>query len=414
MNKQSTIENLALDLNGSDLDFFKKERQYGSELLDSIGLPSTKDEYWKYTRLNKVFKKEYNAHSEQGSPKSREAFSEQLIRIVDGKWQSDAIDTDSFKVLAFDKAVTHKAFKDNFSKVRNERAEFLDAINHKNFQYGFYIWVARGVDAGDIEIQEFFNTSNKHYPQRYLIHLEEGAKLNLIQRQEAKLSNQFVNSLAEVQVAKDAILKLSQVQEYGSDCNAVSTIYAEQGDKSIFDILTASLSGELIRNNLNIAVKGEFAETHLNGISVGRNEEHIDHHTIVDHLVPNCNSFENYKGIFYDKSKGVFNGKVFVRPDAQKTNAFQSNQNIVMSDDAKVYSKPELEIYADDVKCSHGSTTGQFDEEAVFYLQSRGIGIKKAKAMLVHAFLEEISSKVENENLRTYLEVFIDNKLADQ
>jgi len=151
-------------------------------------------------------------------------------------------------------------------------------------------------------------------------------------------------------------------------------------------------------------VDGENCETNLYGAYMPHNKEHVDNHTIVDHLRPHCESNELYKGVIYDKASGVFNGKVFVRQAAQQTNAFQQNANILMTDDATMNSKPELEIYADDVKCSHGSTTGQFDEEALFYLMQRGISEDQARRMLVKAFISEVIEKITIPELRMFLE----------
>jgi Fe-S cluster assembly protein SufD len=155
---------------------------------------------------------------------------------------------------------------------------------------------------------------------------------------------------------------------------------------------------------VNVKVAGQNAETNLNGAYILKNNQLVDNHTVVDHLVAYCQSNELYKGVLYDKSTAVFNGKVFVRPDAQKINAFQSNANVLMSDDASVNSKPELEIYADDVKCSHGSTTGQLDESAIFYLRARGLSEKLAKSLLVSAFISDVLNKIENQEVQDFIQ----------
>jgi len=174
-----------------------------------------------------------------------------------------------------------------------------------------------------------------------------------------------------------------------------------------------SLKGLLIRNNLNIDVNGSGCETTLNGIYLGSGKDHIDNHTVVDHKVPNCNSYETYKGILDDESTGVFNGKVFVRQQAQKTNAFQQNNNILLTDFATANSKPELEIYADDVKCSHGSTVGQLDEEALFYLQSRGVGKSSATNMLINAFVKDALEKISLVELKEYIELISEERFGN-
>jgi len=172
---------------------------------------------------------------------------------------------------------------------------------------------------------------------------------------------------------------------------------------SNFKINTITLSGGLVRNNINITVAGENCETHMNGAVITKDNQHIDNHTFVDHQVANCFSNENYKYVLADKSTGVFNGRVIVQKDAQKINAYQNNGNILLSDQATINSKPELEIYADDVKCSHGSTTGQLDENAIFYLESRGISKEKAKKLLVSAFIGEVIEELDNKDFITFI-----------
>jgi Fe-S cluster assembly protein SufD len=179
----------------------------------------------------------------------------------------------------------------------------------------------------------------------------------------------------------------------------ISTEQVAQEKNSTFSINTITLNGSFLRNNLNIEVNGTNCSTHLNGAYLLNGNQHVDNHTIVDHKMPNCESNELYKGVIDGNSTAVFNGKVFVRKDAQKINAFQSNGNVLLSDNATIDSKPELEIYADDVKCSHGSTTGQLDETAIFYLRARGISEKSARNLLVSAFIEDVLSKIKSEEM---------------
>jgi Fe-S cluster assembly protein SufD len=170
-----------------------------------------------------------------------------------------------------------------------------------------------------------------------------------------------------------------------------------------FTINTLTVDGGWVRNALNIALDGQNIEANLHGFYMPRRKQFVDNHTKVDHRLPHCNSNELYKGVLNDQSTGVFNGKVYVHIDAQKTNAFQSCGNILLSDDAQMNTKPELEIYADDVKCSHGTTTGQLDEEALFYLKSRGLGEDNARRLLTSAFIGDVLAKIQNEAIRDYV-----------
>jgi Fe-S cluster assembly protein SufD len=189
----------------------------------------------------------------------------------------------------------------------------------------------------------------------------------------------------------------------------VHHLEAYQHGGSRFDTNTITLGGGTVRNNAYFLPDGEHCETHLLGLYLGRGDAHYDNHTMVDHAKPECFSNEAYKGILDDRSTGVFNGKVLVRQDAQKINAYQSNRNVLLSETARMFSKPELEIYADDVKCSHGATTGQLDDEALFYLRSRGLRPGTARLLMLQAFAGDVIEQIRDESVRAY----ISNRIAD-
>jgi Fe-S cluster assembly protein SufD len=191
----------------------------------------------------------------------------------------------------------------------------------------------------------------------------------------------------------------------------VANTLIRQANSSHVNTFTLTLNGQLVRNNFGIAIDGEHCESHFHGLYLLNNTTLADNHTVVDHKKPNSFSNEIYKGVMDGNSKGIFNGKIFVRPQAQKTNAFQSNRNILLTDTATINTKPQLEIWADDVKCSHGCTSGQLDEEALFYLQSRGIPKQKAKAMLLYAFAAEVFAPIKNEVLKNYIDHLVAERL---
>jgi Fe-S cluster assembly protein SufD len=220
-----------------------------------------------------------------------------------------------------------------------------------------------------------------------------------------------VNHVTEAFVGANASLEMTILQEL-HEGNLVNTTEVSVERDGRFTTNTVQLSGKLIRNNTNVRIAGQNAEAHLNGFYMIDGNDLYDNHTLVDHLVPNCQSNEVYKGLLSGKATGVFNGKVHVHRDAQKTNAYQQNKNILLSDTASMNSKPELEIYADDVKCSHGSTTGQLDEAAVFYLRSRGLSHKGAIALLLTAFASDVLGQVSNDELRGILESKIQSRLS--
>ncbi len=222
----------------------------------------------------------------------------------------------------------------------------------------------------------------------------------------------FTNSYISFDLEANAKASYSKIQSYGEVSYVHETIFAKQQRDSRFFSNVFTFSGSLVRNNITINLEDENCEGHMNGLYLLDGKSHVDNNTSVDHIKPNSYSDELYKGILDEKSTGVFNGKIYVRPDAQKTNAFQSNNNILLSDNANIHTKPQLEIWADDVKCSHGCTSGQLDEDAIFYLRSRGISEKKAKAMILTAFAAETIAKVPVQEMRDELEQLIALKLS--
>ena len=226
---------------------------------------------------------------------------------------------------------------------------------------------------------------------RHDIAVALNASVNLVQWSTAAAgADGSVNVLTRADVGQGARLHIDKVQDEEGTVRHIAFEDIRQGRASHAQVHTITVRGAWVRNDLAFRINGQGAHAELNGAFLPGEGEFVDNHTTVDHRVAHCTSSENYKGILYGKSTGVFNGKVFVRPDAQQTNAYQQNANILASDKATMNAKPELEIYADDVKCSHGCTVGQFDSDALFYARSRGVGLEAAKAMLVHAFIGDV------------------------
>jgi len=247
---------------------------------------------------------------------------------------------------------------------------------------------------------------------RSLVHIAENAQVQIVETfSTIGTAESFTNQVMEIVVEKAALLEFYKIQNDAATTNQVSTTHVRQTGKSYTHIVTISLNGGIVRNNLNVVLEAEFCEAHLYGLYFQQGQTHIDNHTVVDNVKPNCLSNELYKGIMNDNTTAVFNGKIFVRPDAQKTNAYQSNKNILLSADASVNTKPQLEIFADDVKCSHGCTIGRLDEEGLFYLQSRGINEKIARSLLVHAFAIDILEHIKPVQIREYVNRMISERL---
>lgn len=303
------------------------------------------------------------------------------------------------------------AFENNYCKVVDINADPFIALNTAMAKDGVFIRVEKNAIIETpihiIHISTANNNSIIH--PRNLIVIEENAQAKIIESYETvdSTAKTFNNALTEVIVNANAIVDHYKIQDESEWGYLVNTTHAIQKQYSVFTTHTFTLSGSLVRNNLNIILADTDIENHLNGLYLTRGTQVVDNHTLVDHRMPNCNSNELYKGIIDEKSSATFNGKIFVRKDAQKTNAFQSNKNILLSDDGTINTKPQLEIYADDVKCSHGTSTGKLDTEKVFYLRARGLSESSAKKLLMHAFASEVTDLIKIDELREYVEARI-------
>jgi Fe-S cluster assembly protein SufD len=221
----------------------------------------------------------------------------------------------------------------------------------------------------------------------------------------------FNNAVTEVVVQENARINHMRVQDESPGAYHITSLQAYQERDSYYSLVNVDLGGALVRNNLSIKLDAENCEAHIIGFYLGGGKQHMDNHTAIDHAKPNCFSNELYKGILGGKARGVFSGKIFVHPDAQKTNAYQNNKALILSDDAVINTKPQLEIFADDVKCSHGATVGQLDKEALFYLRSRGIAEEKANSILQYAFASDVFNYIPIEAVKERLNEIILNRL---
>jgi len=371
--------------------------------LKQLDFPTTKDEYWKYTRLGKITNTEFSTSTESKiNNKDIEAYivSDNFVVIENGHVRSDLSSFDLEQVNIITLPVSE--VEDTLRQIKTNPSSgdsIFDDINTAFIENAIVISVPKNV-SWNASVQVLYvqsgdqNISNT----RLIIESETSASAHIISTFISINANQcFTNHITQINVAENAQITLDKLQiENGFN---ISTEYVSQQANSTFKINTVTLNGELVRNNLNIEVEGENCDTYLNGAVIAKDKQVIDNHTFVNQLVPHCMSDEKYKYVLDDKSIGTFNGRVVVHKDAQKINAFQDNGNILLSDYAKINAKPELEIYADDVKCSHGSTTGQLDDNAMFYLQARGISKQKARHLLVQAFVGDVLNEIKGEKL---------------
>ena len=386
--------------------------------LDTYMIPTTRDEYWKYTRLNKITNQDYSGQSEVSeidiSAYLTPGLETHKLVFINGIFRPELSDTFSAKGCHIGALSAHKnGTRGMFEKFVNLgwQKELFTDINAAYFSDGAAIRIEKNCSPDKpIKILNILSGKQSVSIPRHVIVLEEGAELDVIERSIGVNAEQgFLNSVNDITLKEGAVLRFNKTQQLKS-ARVISTDQIKQFGNSQFQMNTITMSGELVRNNVNIKQEGSHCHSELNGLYMARANEHVDNHTLVHHLHPGSTSSELYKGVLNDTSTGVFNGKVIVHRDAQQTNAFQSNANILLTDDATVYSKPELEIYADDVKCSHGSTTGQIDDEALFYLQSRGLSKTSARNLLLYAFAADVLNKVKIKPLKKSILTYLANR----
>ena len=296
-----------------------------------------------------------------------------------------------------------------------DKNDSLTSLNTAFSKEGVFVNIPKNtVLPKPIQVLYFSTGSEKEImlQPRNLIVVGENSHVQIYERHQSLSDNVVLtNAVTEIFAAKRAIVDAYKIQNDRSTSSLIDNTFVQQKDSSIVSVNTYSFGGNLIRNNLEFHHEGQHITSNLNGITVISDKQHVDNHTLVHHKHENCESHELYKGIFDGSSTGVFNGKVIVDKEAQKTNAFQQNDNILISDKSSINTKPQLEIFADDVKCSHGCTIGQLDEKALFYMQSRGIPEKQAKGLMLFAFCNEAVEKIKIPALKSRIVKLLAEKL---
>lgn len=393
------------------------------------GLPSTRDEDWKYTSLSVLEKANFLATSTSPAASvSKEQIEQYLLSdlskthlvFVDGAFsaelssvvEQDGLTVCSIKALASNSA--NKTFEKYFSTSVGA-AKPLFSLNTAYVADGAFVQIQKGVELAQPihlvflcsgAVEKATNNS------RVLIVAEENSKAEIIESYIGLKDSEYLTSnVTEVFLEKSASVHHYRIVREAKNAIHISNLEAHQQSNSRFLTHAFNFDGKLIRADINAVLDGEEIFSGLYGLNVLSANQQIDNNTVLDHAKPHCESDEQYRGIYADKSRGIFSGTIIVRPDAQKTNAIQSNQSILLSDDAESNSRPQLKIWADDVKCTHGATVGQLDENALFYLRSRGIPKAQARNILVHAFASDVVNQVEHEILREYLEGLLSAKL---
>lgn len=390
------------------------------------GFPSAKNEYWRFTNVRPFVQDDFGAAPSANvdfaalKPYEAEADFDGLdaykLVLVNGKINfehSSLPDSDKIAIQPVSAVKNSEFFLSAINKNLDLRdaGNAFSALNTALFEDGYSIEIKEGVTLDKpLHIYQLFAADgNVFLNTRNIVWVNKGANLELIETADCiGISKYFINTVTDVTVATEGFLRHTVIQDGNAGERWVSHTQVDQAENSRYENYIFSFpSAELIRNDLNVELNGTYTETHMYGLYLVGKDQLIDNHSLVGHRSPHCESNQLYKGVMLENGKGVFNGRIYVHPDAQKTNAYQSSKNMLFSNEANVHAKPQLEIYADDVKCSHGTTIGQFDPEMVFYLQSRGIAEQEAKAMLVNAFAYDVSSKIPNEVLRDYVEELV-------
>lgn len=382
--------------------------------LEESGIPNNKHEDYKYCNLEAVFRREFKTISNELGPVA-DASAYKLagctnVVVVNGQYRADLSDQTKEAMVSTLEEADQSLVAQHLAKYADVNSDAMIALNTAFSSKGLFIRIA-SVMSQPLHIINIANAqANALINARQLIVAEGNSEATLIESfisSEHNAASVFHNHLTEVYVGENAQLRSFRLQYEDLKTYQVNTTQAQVKRYGNYTTHTFTFGGALVRNNLNVVLADDLCEAHLNGLFVTNGSQLTDNHTLVDHQKPNCQSNELYKGIAKGKSTGVFNGKIFVRKDAQKTNAYQSSKNILLSDDATINTKPQLEIYADDVKCSHGTSTGKVDESALFYLKARGIGEDSARKLLLQAFAQELIDKIELESLQQkVLELF--------
>ena len=388
--------------------------------VNALPVPTSKTEAWKYTRVGKLFSQPYAAPTGDANLTlpARLPFGSTRVVFVNGHFRADlSDDLKGQKGLVIDSLkhhLSHGPVKEHYGTLAPTTERLFTAMNTAAPTDGLILLVTKGVEVErPIHVLHITTGERQLIQPRDLFMLHEGAEAEVIVEHIAlDTPEAFVNSVRECVVGEGARLTIHKLQHEVTGAANISFDGVRVAAKGHYSISTTTLDGALIRNEVKVSLAGPEAHAELNGVYLLNGTTHCDNHTYIGHDVPDCTSDELYKGIVAGKGTSVFNGKVYVKQDAQRTRAYQSNANILLGDDAKVYTKPELEIYADDVKCSHGCTIGRLDEKGLFYLRSRGVSEAEARKLMAHAFITEVVERVQNEEWKAVLTELIDNKLA--
>jgi Fe-S cluster assembly protein SufD len=408
-------------LDGSSKIPFHNIRKTAISRFSELGFPSTRHEEWKYTNVAPILAHKFNLVTEPVKlPRNMltaflfDGLSENLLVFVNGHFSKELSRFEPKpKGLIFDSlrnALRHRSeiIEKHLGHYAIFENETFTALNTAFTYDGALLYIPHGTI-----VEKPFHIINLSVSEdsgfvchpRNLFIVEEGSQVKIIESYHHLADKTYFNNVVtEIFVDETAIVDHIKIQEESVASFHIANTQVHQGRNSVYTSVNIDLGGALVRNNLNVLLNAENCEAHLSGFYFGTGNQHVDNHTFMDHAKPHCFSNELYKGILGGRATGVFNGKIMVRPGAQKTNALQSNKTLLLSNEASINAKPQLEIFADDVKCTHGATIGQLDEEAIFYLRTRGISEEMGAAMLRYAFAADVFENIGIEPVQEKLD----------
>ncbi|WP_298954758.1 Fe-S cluster assembly protein SufD [uncultured Nonlabens sp.] len=419
---------IALENEVETNNYVHKLRGEALKDFENLGIPQRKEEAYKYTSLKSLFNKDYSLFPKKETSIDYGDIKKYLIHqidayriiFIDGIYSSHLSQTthDKFDVCLMSSALNNPKYASVIENYYNKLAtkDGLTSLNAAFAKEGAYIHIGKNIAVEKpIEIV-YFSTGNEAEMMtqpRNLVVVGENSQVQVIERHQSLSDNAVLtNCVTEIYAAKRALVDWYKIQNDKLSASLIDHTFAEQKYNSEVRIHTFSFGGKITRNNLSFYQRGEHCNSVLNGVTIIKGKQHVDHSTLVHHTAPNCESFQEYKQIFDERAVGVFNGKVLVDKIAQKINAYQQNNNILVSDTSTINAKPQLEIFADDVRCSHGCTIGQLDDEALFYMQARGIPKKEARALLMFAFANSVLESVKIPEIKSRITKLIATKLG--
>jgi Fe-S cluster assembly protein SufD len=417
----------------NDLPEVTSQRKGAMEYFKKKGFPNLKMEKWRGTDMDAVYQEELTVFDEE-TPFDKKVdeifecevhgFHTRMISVLNGSYYSKEeakLTVNPEGVIIGSLARAQKAYPELFEKyygkLPNHIEDGFKAINTAMARDGAFVYIPDGVElSGDtLQLIDILNKPNLVVNTRNLIVLGKNAKLSFLHCDDSVNHHAgLINTVSEIYVGENAQLELYKLQNINDETALVNQVFIDQAANSHVKINVLTLNGGMIRNEVSDALNGEEASCDIRGLYLVDKEQHIDNHVTVLHNAPRCNSNQLFKGVLDNKATGVFNGFTYVKKDAQQTNAFQKNSNILLSDSARIDAMPHLEIYADDVKCGHGASVGQLDNEALFYLMQRGIPFEDARMLLMYAFADDILKEVTIDALRITIEDMVKRRLRGE